>query len=118
MKDKHGLILKTVYLGIIFGFVFLNYTIILQGGTIHSSTYDRETNNCRHMSSRLEGMFEKLFIPVTIKVGFIKGGAGHMWISLWNIIDINSVNLKIYQNNPYNHNVVEYNSYEEYKNEK
>ena len=116
MKDKYDMACKTIYLFIIFGFVLLNYSIIAYGREIHHSTYDRKINNCRHMSSQLEGMFEKLFIPVTIKVGSIKGGASHMWISLCNIIDIDSVTLRIYQNNPYNHNVKIYESFDDYEN--
>lgn len=78
-------------------------------------TANVETNNCTHMSKRLEGIMETIGIPVTIEVGARYDGSRHMWISLWNKIDIDSVCLLPFLNSEYNLKHKEYESYDEYE---
>jgi len=93
-------------------FTILNYTIISLG---HKLTYDLETNNCVHMSSQLEGMIEKIGIPVTLKTGGDADGSRHMWIKLGGIIEVDSVTLMPIINTKYDQHMVEYQSYDEYE---
>ena len=103
---------RLVFTIMIIGFIILNYMIIAYG---HTLTYNKGTNNCTHMSSQLEGMFETIGIPVTIKTGSRESGNRHMWISICNIIDVDSVILLPFQNSQYNIKQVDYVSFDEYE---
>jgi len=104
---------KALYILLIALFIILNYYIISVG---HKLTYNFETNKCTHMSSQLEGMFESVGIPVTLKVGSRNNNSSHMWISLWNVIDIDSKSLFPFSNGDCNINRVDYVSYGDYEN--
>lgn len=67
------------------------------------------------MSNRLEGMFESVGVPVTLKVGSNNNNDRHMWISIWDTIELDSVNLLPFQNSQYNQNMIEYESFDEYE---
>lgn len=112
MKNKKN---KILYIIAILLFITLNCIIVAYG---HRLTYDRATNNCTHMSSQLEGMFEKLGIPVTLKVGTCEGGGKHMWIKIGGLIEVDSVNLFFVINTKYNQRIVEYVSFDEYEHKK
>ncbi len=113
MKQKHYMqLFKICYTILIILFITLNYAIIGHG---HAQTYDRETNNCTHMSRQLEGLIENIGIPVTLKTGARDGGNRHMWISLWNTIELDSKNLLPFQNSRYNIDCVDYVSFDEYE---
>ena len=88
-------------------------------GLINVLTYDYETNNCTHQSSRLEGFFESFGIPVTLKIGHHNKTDGHMWIRLFDFIDIDSGTLLPYyfhSNTLTQQSFDNYGEYERYKN--
>ena len=67
------------------------------------------------MSQRLENIVEFLGIPVTIMTGANTDGNRHMWISLWDCIEFDRVNLLPFQNTQFNLSNVEYGSFDEYE---
>ena len=102
---------NTLYIILIVLFILFNYCIVAYG---HRQTYDIEDNNCTHMSSQLEGMFEKIGLPVILKTGSREDGVRHMWIRI-GLAEIDSVSLLPVINTGYNINVVEYESFDEYE---
>ena len=98
---------KILFTVLIVLFMMLNYSIVAYG---HKLTYDLETNNCTHMSQRLEDMLESFGIPVTLVTGTKSSGDRHMWISLWDCIEFDSVNLLPFQNAQFNLQHIEYRS--------
>lgn len=104
---------KILYCIIIALFIILNYSIIACG---HSATFDLEDNNCTHMSHRLERIIERVGIPVTLRTGGASDGSRHMWIKLWDCLELDSVSLMPVIDTEYNQYVVEYESFDKYEN--
>lgn len=67
------------------------------------------------MSSQLEGMIERVGIPVTIRTGGADDGCRHMWIKLGGILELDSTSLLPVINTRYNQHMVEYESFDEYE---
>jgi len=108
---KNETICRMLYKSLTICFIFLFcYAIIAIG---HAMTYDIDNNNCTHMSRQLEGMFEKIGIPVSLKSGS-NGDGRHMWIKI-GILELDSVSLLPYILNDHKIDVVEYKSFDEYE---
>lgn len=108
---KHKNKSKILFTILIMLFMLLNYSIIAYG---HTLTYDVENNNCTHMSSQLEGMFESFGIPVTLMSGGACDGSRHMWIRI-GLLELDSVNLMPVVNSRYNENMREYECFGDYE---
>ena len=95
--------------------ILLSYMLM---SLVHASTYDRQTNNCTHMSERWEDILERVGFNVTICVGYLHDNwtNGHMWIRVYGV-SIDSVSLlPIHLTHPeYKECYRQYNDFEDWR---